>query len=148
MYIFQTRYMGWSDSFSLIRNAYFPRYGNYKTTGIYFWCGEFTDGWIREQCNLTSRFTNVFVQGLNLAKNRPTSLIWTDYKQETRVIGTQVWWIRRIGELNYSSRFQEILKQFTLVGTCIVMNRDQASKIRCVFAFLMCLSFFESTLFI
>ena len=32
-----------------------------------------------EQCNLTSRFPNVFVQGLNLAKNRPTSLIWTEY---------------------------------------------------------------------
>ena len=31
-----------------------------------------------EQCNLTSRFPNVFVQGLNLAKNRPTSLIWTE----------------------------------------------------------------------
>ena len=27
----------------------------------------FTDGWIREQCNLTSQFPNVFVQGLNLA---------------------------------------------------------------------------------
>ena len=27
----------------------------------------------------TSRFPNVFVQGLNLAKNRPTSLIWTEY---------------------------------------------------------------------
>ena len=39
----------------------------------------FTDGWIREQCNLTSRFPNVFVQGLNLAKNRQTSLIWTEY---------------------------------------------------------------------
>ena len=25
----------------------------------------FTDGWIRKQCNLASRFTNVFVQGLN-----------------------------------------------------------------------------------
>ena len=41
----------------------------------------FTDGWIREQCNLTSRFPNVFVQGLNLAKNRPTSLIWTEYSR-------------------------------------------------------------------
>ena len=39
----------------------------------------FTDGRIREQCNLTSRFPNVFVQGLNLAKIRPTSLIWTEY---------------------------------------------------------------------
>ena len=39
----------------------------------------FTGGWIREQCNLTTRFPNVFVQGLNLAKNRPTSLIWTEY---------------------------------------------------------------------
>ena len=39
----------------------------------------FTDGWIRKQCNLTNRFPNVFVQGLNLTKNRPTSLIWTDY---------------------------------------------------------------------
>ena len=27
----------------------------------------------------TNRFPNVFVQGLNLAKNRPTSLIWTEY---------------------------------------------------------------------
>ena len=34
-------YLGWSDSSSIIRNAYFPRYGNYKTKGIYFWCGEF-----------------------------------------------------------------------------------------------------------
>ena len=42
----------------------------------------FTDGWIREQCNLTSRFPNVFVQGLNLAKNRPTSLIWTEYNSQ------------------------------------------------------------------
>ena len=28
---------------------------------------------------LTSRFSNVFVQGLNFAKNRPTSLIWTEH---------------------------------------------------------------------
>ena len=42
----------------------------------------FTDGRIREQCNLTSRFPNVFVQGLNLAKNRPTSLIWTEYNNK------------------------------------------------------------------
>ena len=39
----------------------------------------FTDGWIRKQCDLTNRFANVFVQGLNLAKNLPTSLIWTEY---------------------------------------------------------------------
>ena len=45
----------------------------------YFGVESFTDGWIRKQCNLTNRFPNVFVQGLNLAKNRPTSLIWTDY---------------------------------------------------------------------
>ena len=32
-----------------------------------------------QKCNLINRFPNVFVQGLNLDKNRPTSLIWTDY---------------------------------------------------------------------
>ena len=32
-----------------------------------------------QQCNLANRFWNVFVQGLNLAKDRPTSLIWTEY---------------------------------------------------------------------
>ena len=31
------------------------------------------------EISLTNRFINVFVQGLNLAKNRPTSLIWTEY---------------------------------------------------------------------
>ena len=40
-----------------------------------------------EQCNLASRFPNVFVQGLNFAKNRPTSLIWTEY-----ILG-QVWYL-------------------------------------------------------
>ena len=29
----------------------------------------------------------------------------------------------RIGELYQSFRFQEILNQFTLIGTCIVMNK-------------------------
>ena len=33
--------------------------------------------------------------------------------------------------------FQEILNKFTLVGTCIVMNKAQASKIGHMFAFLM-----------
>ena len=39
----------------------------------------FTDGWIRKQFDLTNRFPSVFVQRLNLAKDRPTSLILTDY---------------------------------------------------------------------
>ena len=46
----------------------------------------FTDGWIREQCNLTSWFPNVFVQGLNVAKNCPTSLIWTEYTTHENVL--------------------------------------------------------------
>ena len=31
----------------------------------------------------------------------------------------------------------EILNKFTLVGTCIVMNKAAASWISCMFAFLM-----------
>ena len=46
---------------------------------IQFWCGEF-HRWVNTQTMyLTNQFPNVFVQGLNLAKNRPTSLIWADY---------------------------------------------------------------------
>ena len=37
-----------SDSSAIIRNAYFSRNGNYKTTGIYFWCGEFRR-WVNTQ---------------------------------------------------------------------------------------------------
>ena len=46
-------------------------------------------GVLRKQCNLTNLFPNVFVQGLNLAKNRPTSLIWTDYTCSFRPLTNQ-----------------------------------------------------------
>ena len=40
-------------------------------------------------------------------------------------------------ELFHSFRFLEILNQFTLVGTCIVINMVYVSKIGCIFAFLV-----------
>ena len=40
-------------------------------------------------------------------------------------------------------RLQQILNKFTLVGTCIVMNKVQTSEIGCMFVFL---SFFFSFL--
>ena len=41
-----------------------------------------------------------------------------------------------LAELYHSFPFQEILYQFTGVATCIVMNKEEASKIGCRFAFL------------
>ena len=42
--------------------------------------------------HLTNQFPNVFVQGLNLAKNRPTSLIWEDYSVlHTLIKSDEIW---------------------------------------------------------
>ena len=76
----------------------------------------FTDGWIRKQCNLANRFPNVFVQGLNLAKNRPTSLIWTDYTTRKHHI--------RVNRLALS---QHIRLQWT-DKTVWQTNRDTTNK--------------------
>ena len=64
---------------AILRNAFFHDMANIRLQVYNFGVESFTDGWIRKQCNLANRFPNVFVRGLNLAKNRPTSLIWTDF---------------------------------------------------------------------
>ena len=64
-------YLVWSDLSAVIRNAYFPQYGTYIKLQVYnIGVGSFTKGWICKQCDLTNRFPNVFVQELDIAKNR------------------------------------------------------------------------------
>ena len=51
---------------------------------------------------------------------------------------------RLIGKLYHTFRIQEILNQFTLVGTFIVMNKAYNSSVTCMFVCFMfvCVCFF------